>query len=201
MQTVYRGETIYSISPQRFMKIALIFCALATGVFAPGTLSALENPYRVKAAFLRNFARYVDWPAAAFPDAEAPFTVCVLGPDPFGGILEDTLHGRREHGRGFLILHLSDSADARVCHIAYLTYEDRGKILRVLASVKDRPVLTVGDNAGFLSEGGVIRFDVADKVAMSINLDQASAVALRIRTKMLEVSREVLTNGEFRQIR
>ena len=71
----------------------------------------------------------------------------------------------------------------------------------VLAELKDKPVLTVGDAPEFLREGGVIRFQVGDRVRMSINLDQARAVLLTIQTRMLEVSSDVLENGVVRQVR
>jgi hypothetical protein len=80
-------------------------------------------------------------------------------------------------------------------------YPDATRRRAALAALKQKTVLTVGDEAEFLPEGGVIEFQVTDRVRMSINLDQARAVSLTIQTKMLEVSSEILENGERRSMR
>jgi len=91
--------------------------------------------------------------------------------------------------------------DLPLCQIAYVAYRDARRRRDVLGALKDKPVLTVGDAPEFLKEGGVIRFQVADRVSMSINLDQARAVSLTIQTKMLEVSSDILENGVVRRVR
>lgn len=87
------------------------------------------------------------------------------------------------------------------CHIIFVAFQDATKRRTVLNKLKNRPVLTVGDSLEFLKEGGIIGFQVADRVNMNINLDQARSVALTIQTKMLEVSNNILENGVIRQLR
>jgi hypothetical protein len=161
----------------------------------------VENPYKVKAAFLRNFAHYVSWPDYALPAGNAPWCIGVLGPDPFGDILETTLKGRTEHGRSFIIVRAARLEELPPCQIVFVGYPDATRRRAALAALKQKTVLTVGDEAEFLPEGGVIEFQVTDRVRMSINLDQARAVSLTIQTKMLEVSSEILENGERRSMR
>jgi stage V sporulation protein SpoVS len=87
------------------------------------------------------------------------------------------------------------------CQILYIAYKVSASRRAVLAKLKGRPVLTVSNARGFLREGGIIRFDVADYVKINVNLDQARAVELAIQTKMLEVSNDIIENGKLRKVR
>lgn len=180
--------------------IALLFVLLMSGLVWSEEL-ATENPYKVKAAFLRNFAHYVTWPDYAFPRNNSSWCIGILGRDPFGEVLETTFRDRTEQGRTFEIYRADTPEDLPECQIVFIAYKDAAKRRAVLGELKDRPVLTVGDAPDFLREGGVIRFQVGDRVRMSINLDQARAVSLIIQTRMLEVSSQVLENGVVRQVR
>ena len=180
--------------------IALLFLLLPPSLAASQEL-ATENPYKVKAAFLRNFAHYVTWPVDAFPESSSSWCIGILGRDPFGEVLETTFKGRTEQGHAFDIFRADTPDELPACQIVFVAYKDAAKRRTVLGELKDKPVLTVGDAPEFLREGGVIRFQVSDRVRMSINLDQARAVALTIQTRMLEVSSEVLENGVVRQMR
>jgi hypothetical protein len=164
-------------------------------------VAATEHPNRVKAAFLRNFAHYVTWPAGAFPDSDSPWCIGILGPDPFGELLESTLAGRTEQGRAFEVFRADSLDGLPKCQLVFISFANPRARRAVLRELKDQPVLTVGEAPEFLREGGIIRFQVADRVGMSINLDQARAVSLNIQTRMLEVSNEVLENGEVRKVR
>jgi len=182
-------------------RLALRLLALLLFALAPNSASAQENPYRVKAAFLRNFAHYVGWPTQALPDSGSPWCVGILGPDPFGEILDDTLRGRSEQGRGFRIVRAERLAELPLCQLVYIGYTEAAQRRQALAELRNKPVLTVGDAPEFLAEGGVIGFIVDERVGMNINLDQARAVSLTIQTKMLEVSAGVLFNGTMRRMR
>ena len=180
--------------------IALLWMLHLPGLVASQEL-ALANPNRVKAAFLRNFAHYVGWPADAFPNSSTPWHICVLGPDPFGDILEASLKGRTEQGRSFEVFRAETLDQLPSCQMVFLAYKDDTRRRAVLDKLRNKPVLTVGDAPEFLREGGTIRFEVDDRVRLSINLDQARIAALTIQTRMLEVSSEVLDNGVVRRMR
>ncbi|ANE54304.1 YfiR family protein [Methylomonas sp. DH-1] len=182
-------------------RLALRLLALLLFALTPDSASAQENPYRVKAAFLRNFAHYVGWPSQALPDNGSPWCIGILGPDPFGEILDDTLRGRSEQGRGFRIVRAERLAELPLCQLVYIGYTEASQRRQALAELRNKPVLTVGDAPEFLTEGGVIGFIVDERVGMNINLDQARAVSLTIQTKMLEVSSGVLFNGALRRLR
>lgn len=162
---------------------------------------ALENPSRVEAAFLRNFAHYVKWPTTAFDGAQSPWRIGVLGNPRFGEVLEATIKGRVEQNRRFEI-HSADSLeDLPRCHIIFVAFDDASRRRAVLTVLKSKPVLTVGDANEILREGAIVRLQLGDRVQMSINLDQARSASLNIPTEMLEVSTEVLEHGLVRRVR
>jgi hypothetical protein len=159
------------------------------------------NPYKVEAAFLRNFARYVTWPDQTFSVSDSPWCVGILGQDPFGDILEVTFKGRIEKGRSFEIFRANMPDELPPCQIVFVSYRDVEKRRAALLKLKNKPVLTVSNAPDFLNEGGIILLEAKDRVHMSINLDQARAVSLTIQTKMLEVSQNVIENGVLRKAR
>ena len=160
-----------------------------------------SNPNKVKAAFLRNFTHYITWPAEVFSGDRSSWKICVLGNDPFGDILDNTLKGRTEQGRSFEIYRAETVNELPRCQIVYVAYQDGAKRHAALAELKKSSILTVSDAPDFLREGGIIQFQVGDRVEMSINLDQSRSASLTIPTKMLEVSREVVENGTVKKWR
>lgn len=177
--------------------LLLLFCLPALAADEPARASLPK----VEAAFLRNFAHYIDWPASAFASDHSPWRICVLGKDPFGGILEDTFRGRTEQGRAFEIVRAETSAALDACQMVYVSYQGSERRRAALAELTNRPVLTVGDAPDFLQEGGMIRFQVSDHVEFGINLDRTRSASLKVQTKMLEVAHEVLENGTVRRRR
>lgn len=161
----------------------------------------VEDLPRVQAAFLRNFARYVSWPETAFRDARAPWQIGVLGRDELGDALERTLRGRTEQDRPFEVRRARSAEALRDCHIVFVGFEDPARRRAALVELRGRPILTVGDAEGFLDEGGTVELMVRDTVQFRVSLDQARLGALRIQTKMLELSRAVVENGVTRVFR
>lgn len=183
----------------RTISIGLMSCLLVLpGI---GASQDKKHPNEVEAAFLRNFAHYVDWPPQVFADEQSPWVIGILGDDPFGDILEATFNNRVEKGRAFTVVRADSLQELPACHIVFIAYKSAAQRRWALDHMKNKPVLTVGDTPDFLQEGGVIQFKVDDRVHMSINLDQARAVALTIQTKMLEVSSDILENGVIRKVR
>ncbi len=160
-----------------------------------------QNPYKIEAAFLRNFAHYVTWPTHAFSEENGHWHICVLGPDPFGDILETTLENRTELGMSFAVYRADSLDDLPPCHIAFIAFNDVQRRREALSALKEKPVLTVSEAEGFLDEGGIIRFEVDQRVGLEINLDQSRKALLDIQAKMLEVSRAIVENGKLRHLR
>jgi hypothetical protein len=179
---------------------ALLLLLLVPGLGAAQEMPP-QDPDRVKAAFIRHFAHYVTWPPEALPAEGASWCVGVLGADPFGEALESALKGRTEQGRPFRIVRADAVEQLPPCHIVFVAYKDAVKRRAALGGLRNKPVLSVGDAPEFLHEGGVVQFQVSDRVRMSINLDQARTVSLTIQTRMLEVCSDVLENGVIRHVR
>lgn len=160
---------------------------IALGVaLAAGLPAQPAAEYDVKAAFLYNFAKFVEWPQ----DAPAgPISIGVIGRDPFEGKLEKAVLGKRVNGREFAVLHLRGEADARACHIVFIGPSEQKRLPEILRAMQHWPVLTVGDSPGFCAHGGVIGFKiVSDRVGFDINPDAAERAQLRLSSKLLSVA-------------
>lgn len=144
--------------------------------------------YKVKAAFLLNFTKFVEWPAAG-ASASAPFSICILGEDPFGTALESIVEGERVNGRRLVVQRVRPH-EAQSCQVLFAGKGegDLGKILQEL-----RPgVLTVGEGTRFLHEGGMIAFVLESRrVRFDINQTAAARAGLLISSRLLNVARNV----------
>jgi hypothetical protein len=174
----------------------LLSLLLASAFFCAPALRAADTPAaseaRVKAVFLFNFAKYVDWPAAAFPDATAPITVGVIGTDPFGDTLPHTVEGKTVNGRPFVIKHLAADSDLSGCHILFISHSEAARMGGILDKAGPLPILTVGEDEPFARNGGAINFVLKNgKVRLAINLAAARKAGLTISSKLLAVADEV----------
>ncbi|MDQ2669433.1 MAG: YfiR family protein [Gemmatimonadota bacterium] len=168
---------------------------LALLALAPGRLAAQEAApleYRIKAAYLLNFARYVEWPRESFDTPASPIRVCVLGTDPFGGALEATLAGRTAQGRPIAVAQVEAPAEARDCHMVFIAGTEWRRRPDVLRAVQADGVLTVGEGDEFTAAGGVLSFVPIERtVRFTVNLARGDDARLRISSRMLALASEV----------
>jgi len=175
--------------------LTLLVLVLALLTIEPLPLSA-EAPtpreYKVKSAFLYNFVHFVDWPASAFTSAQSPFTVGILGKNPFGADLE-SLNGQSIKNRKLLVKTLRSIEEAKDCQLLFISNSERGRLLQILSALQGIPVLTVSDIEGFAASGGMIHFvTLEDKVRFEINLKEAQAVKLNLSSQLLKLARDVI---------
>ncbi len=164
----------------------LLFPARAMG--QPPSATATE--YQVKAAFLYNFAKFVEWPPASFPSASAPLQICVLGRDPFGQELRDITQDKAVNGRRLEVQHVADTQQARSCHILFIALSEKTQLKPILDSLRGTSVLTVGDTKGFTERGGMINFVLDnDRVTFEVNQRAAEEAGLKISSKLLSVAK------------
>jgi hypothetical protein len=162
--------------------------ALLVIVLAPAAAQAV-NEYQVKAAFLYNFARYVEWPAQAFNSANDPIVICVAGQSPFGAWLEEAVSGKSLAGRRLVVRENSAFGPKCNCQILFVTAAERKRFHSAVGELRDSAVLTVGDSPGFTKDGGVINLRVEDgKVRFEINVEAAEQEHLRISSKLLSLA-------------
>jgi hypothetical protein len=172
---------------------------LVTVLVAAASLAGLGrgqemDEYQVKAAFLYNFAKFVEWPADSFKTAKAPILVCVLGHNPFGSGLEDLIRGKSIEGRAFAFRQVSDAPEASGCQILFVSSSDGKRFRSLLGRLKPAGILTVGETQGFASGGGVINFKLdGERVRFEINVEAAEHAQLRISSKLLGLAEIVRT--------
>ena len=151
-----------------------------------------ESEYRVKLAFLYNFAQFVEWPADAFRDPAAPLTICVAGQDPFEGEIGQGLRGRTAGGHLVEIRKLKRDENPRGCHMIFVRAGDRKLAGRLLADLRGSSTLTVGETKGFADLGGVINLVVEEnKLRFEINLGAARQTRLKLSSKLLALAKIV----------
>jgi len=144
--------------------------------------------YQVKAAFLFNFTRFLEWPPIAYSDSSGPFVIGILGKDPFGDHLENIVSGENVSGRNILIRRYDRISDVDHCHILYLHSNmiSRENILQL----KGRPVLTVSDGNNFCANGGMIRmYTENNRIRLQINVEAVKAANLAISSKLLRIAK------------
>lgn len=174
-------------------RLAVLLLA-ALGVLLPP--AALAQPgagrspseYEVKAAYLLNFIRFTRWTRAA----DGPFTLCVLGADPFGPALDATVTNERVGGRAVTVRRLSAQDDPASCHLLYVSPSEEPRLVATLARLQGQDVLTVSDMPGFVPRNGMIQLVTeGGRVRFDANLGAADAAGLMLSSDLLRVARNV----------
>jgi hypothetical protein len=151
--------------------------------------------YQLKAIFLFNFTQFVEWPANAFADASAPLIIGVLGDDPFGASLDQTVRGEKANGRSLVIQRYRVVAEIDSCHILFVSRSERSRLETIFRALRGRSILTVSDLDDFARSGGMVQFRTENnRVRLRINLEVAKAAQLTISSKLLR-SVDVLPPG------
>lgn len=173
-------------------KQAILWIALFGLLFKadPASGAELSMPeYQVKALFLLNFTKYVDWPPASFATANSPIVIGLFGEDRFGDALNKAVAGKSISGRPIRIQPLGNDAATEKCHILFIGDSDKRRVSEILGKIKALPVLTVGQIDQFMEQGGVINFVKKDeKIRLEINLDAARLANVQISSKLLNVA-------------
>ncbi len=158
---------------------------------APARADSASLEYEVKAAYLLNFTRYVEWPPSAFPRQDSPLVICVIGPDPFRTILERTVEGKAADGHPIAIQRAALASDTRGCHMAFIASGSQD--VRIPQSDQlEGAVLTIGEGRGFARRGGMIGLVIMDAtVRFEINLDAVRGAGLQVSSRLLALATRV----------
>lgn len=152
-----------------------------------------SREYAIKAAYLYQFGRYVQWPASSFADSQSPLVIGLLGSDPFQGILEDLARTKRVEGRPIVIRRFASMAEYTPCHILFITaaVEPEQKAAAFQKAQKS-PVLLVGEEPGFAAQGGTVNFFLDEnRIRFEINMETAKRDQLKISSKLLSLAKIV----------
>jgi hypothetical protein len=174
----------------RSFALGLLACAVPA--FA---VPRAPSEYQVKAVFLFNFAQFVEWPQESFAAADAPFTICVLGEDPFGAHLDDAVKGEAVQGHPLAVRRYGDAAQVDSCHILFIGGSKLGELDGILAMLKGRATLTVSDIDRSAERGAIIQFSSdRNRLRLRINIEEARSAGLVLSSKLLRPA-EIVGEG------
>jgi len=171
----------------------ILFFGLNLGLLLAAASSRAQAPhpseYQLKAAFIYNFAKFIDWPPAAFADQKSPFIIGVLGDNHFGSGFEQMIAGKKINDRPISIQTFRTAAEATNCQILFVSLSEKRHFPEIVQSLHAVPVLTVSETDGFIEAGGMVNFvDEAGKIRFQINDDAAKAARLKISSKLLSLA-------------
>ena len=159
-------------------------------IAAPEAIAQSED--QIKAAFLFNFARYVEWPDSAFEGRTDAIRICMLGEDRLAEVVSRTVSGKRVGDRPVEVDALSKLAAVSTCQILYVGERFAADVEEIVSSVSGASVFTVSDRAGFAAAGGIANFTRSDnKIRFEINPGAAKQAGLKVSSQLLRLAKLV----------
>jgi YfiR/HmsC-like len=180
----------HSLSQGKLRALVLLLASF----FAAGVPCLADEPppleYQVRAAFLLNFTKFVQWPAAAFTDPHSPLAICILGEDPFGNTLNEMVKGEGVNGHELVIQRIGHAPAPKSCQVLYIPRPEKDS--RGILAAVGSGVLTVGEGEKFLQDGGIIAFVIQDRrVRFDIGAGAAERAMLTVSSRLMNVARSV----------
>jgi hypothetical protein len=179
------------------LNIVALACALVAFPYS-WAQSPKPTDYQVKAAYLYNFGRFIEWPRVVTAKS-GPFTVCVLGQDPFGSTLDATMAGETIAGRNVVAKRISTPEESVNCQILFLSAAEAGRLNKIMEGLDKAAVLTVSDMPQFAQRGGMIQFVLeGNRVRFEVNLIATQHAGLTLSSDLLRVATAVRRNSPGR---
>src|SRR5260370_562645 len=173
------------------MLSSIRLASVAIILVADGARAQVEE-YQVKAAFLYNFVKFVEWPPHVFKTASDPIALFFRGKNPLENALDEVVAGKAVEGRTFQVRQIAEINPGCNCHILFVSSSERKRFRSMAVSMKGVGVLTVGEAQDFAAEGGIINFKLeAGRIRLEINLDAAEQAQLRLSSKLLSLAQIV----------
>jgi len=180
--------------PGRGRRLALLLpwiLWLAGGGSAQAQAGA-PGEYPLKAAFLFNFAKFIDWPPSSFASPHSEFSICILGADPFGRAMDELLQDKTIDDRRVAVERTHQVAGARHCQMVFVSASEKSRVREILDGLRGTNALVVGETDGFAAAGGAIQFAIEDnRVRFLINTNAADRAGLKVSSKLLSLARVV----------
>ena len=174
----------------RVLAVALLALGVAAGL-PLGARAQSSHEYEIKAAFLYNFVKFVEWPSEALPETSATITVCVLGDDPSADALE-SINGKTVKGRRLSVRRLQPTTGIESCHVLFISSSQESRLPQVMQNLHGSSVLTVGEMERFIPSGGIINFVIErNKVRFEISPSGAERARLKLSSQLLSLARVV----------
>lgn len=166
--------------------IVMLFTAQAACITGSGQT---VSEYEVKAAYLYNFVKFVEWPSGTLRGQGEPLAICTLAENPFGDALDAAVAGKTLDGRRIVARQVTGAAQARGCQILFVSASSQKNFRTMAGELKASGILAVGESDGFLADGGVINFKLdSGRVRLQISMESAEQQKLKISAKLLSLA-------------
>jgi uncharacterized protein DUF4154 len=174
-----------------------LLCSLTLLLASSTTAQTPNLEYRIKAAYIFNFAKFVSWPANAFARAESPIVIGIVGKDPFGEEIDQTIAGKFIEKRPLQVKRLAENESLQGYHILFIGDSERQRLPQILQQARKLSILTVGEMDDFTELGGMIRFfKHENNIRFEVDLDPVEVAGLKISSKLLQVA---IVKGKLRK--
>ena len=165
-----------------------LLASLSFAFAQPTQKRPANDETEVKAVFLFNFAQFVEWPFSKLP-ADSAIVIGVLGKDPFGKYLDETVANEIVNGHRLKVERYASMHDVGDCHILFINPGRSIKVADVLNKLKGKNILTVSDEAGFSTHGGMIHFITeSNRIKLRVNLSSVKESEISISSKLLSLA-------------
>ena len=184
----------------RRLIIVMVMMALGQASHVWAQDSDQSSEYLIKAGYIYNFAKLVEWPASAFAQPDSPIVIGIVGTDPFGPIIDKVLEGKKVNGHPFLIKRLKPTADVKECHILFIGSSLGAHVADTIRLTRGTPILTISEIPGFADHGGIIHLTLEqNKVRFEVNVDAAKEADLNISSRLLVLAKVIQQPGDGRK--
>ncbi len=175
----------------RRLVLSLVPGVVTSLMVCVGARGQTVDEYEIKAAFLYNFAKFVEWPADVSRGQDV-LTIALLGRDPFGPVLDQMVTDKTVRGRRIVVRRIASVEEAQGCQIVYVGASEERHLGEIIRSLAGRSVLTIGETDEFTSRGGIISFRLEEqKVRFAVNLQAAERARLTLSSQLLRLAQIV----------
>lgn len=186
-----RRSRLTPVSTPNWWRLACVLPLVVSSVTAANAGSASKE-YEIKAAFLYNFVKFVQWPSQSFASPESPIIIGVFGQNPFDGELERDVQGKKINGRRIEIRWVQNADDARQTQLLFVDASSDSKLDELMGAIKDVRVVTVGESDAFAHHGGTITFTTqGDKLRFAINIGSVERTGIKISAQLQKLATEI----------
>jgi len=192
------GRRPSRLRPRFVAALLMLLLTLHLIATQKGQAQVALTEYQVKAAYLFNFLKFVEYPSESFADPLAPFVIGIAGEDPFGSALPQVVTGKTVQGRDLVLRFYRAGEDLRGAHILFISASEKKRLPVILSGLRGSSVLTVSDMEGFLDAGGMVQFlNENDRVRFAINVEATGRARLKLSSKLLSLAKVV--GGEVKE--
>jgi hypothetical protein len=185
-------ESRYLRSARSRIQACTVALLALAGAVPTRPQAAPSVEYQVKAAFLLNFAKFVEWPQDAFQTDKTPITLCVFRHDPFGSALDEIIREKAINNRELLARRVNDLPELKTCQLVFVSGREEKQLPEILNSLKGASALVVGEGEDFAERGGAVQFFLENnKLRFAINVDAIQRARLQASSKLLALARIV----------